>query len=48
MKKEYITPEFRPRKMAVEESLLAAISENGNTTTGYLTDEPIDDEDFAD
>jgi len=29
MKKQYITPEFRPRKMAVEESLLAAISENG-------------------
>jgi hypothetical protein len=48
MKKEYITPEFRPRKMAVEESLLAAISENGNTTTGYLTDEPIDDDDFDD
>jgi hypothetical protein len=46
MKKQYITPEFRPRKMAVEESLLAAISENGNTTTGYLTDEPIEDEDF--
>ena len=48
MKKEYITPEFRPRKMAVEESFLAAISENGNTTTGYLTDEPIDDDDFDD
>ena len=48
MKKEYITPEFRPRKMAVEESLLAAISENGNTTTGYLTDEPIEDDDFDD
>ena len=48
MKKQYITPEFRPRKMAVEESLLAAISENGNTTTGYLTDEPIEDEDFDD
>jgi hypothetical protein len=48
MKKQYITPEFRPRKMAVEESLLAAISENGNTTTGYLTDEPIDDDDFDD
>ena len=46
MKKQYITPEFRPRQMAVEESLLAAISENGNTTTGYLTDEPIEDEDF--
>ena len=48
MKKEYITPEFRPRKMAVEESLLAAISVHGNTTTGYLTDEPIDDDDFDD
>ena len=48
MKKQYITPEFRPRKMAVEESLLAAISENGNTTTGYLTDEPIEDDDFDD
>ena len=32
------------RKMAVEESLLAAISENGDTTSGYLKDEPIDDE----
>lgn len=48
MKKLYIQPEFRPREMAVEESLLAAISENGNTTTGYLTDEPIDDDDFDD
>ncbi|MBQ4449653.1 MAG: hypothetical protein II900_04405 [Prevotella sp.] len=46
MKKLYIQPEFRPREMAVEESLLAAISENGNITTGELTDDPIQDDDF--
>jgi hypothetical protein len=48
MKKKYIAPEFRPREMAIEESLLAAISENGNTTSGRLKDEPIDDDNFDD
>ena len=38
----------RPREMAIEESLLAAISENGNTTSGRLKDEPIDDDNFDD
>ena len=48
MKKKYIEPEFKARKMAVEESLLAAISENDNTTSGHLKDEPIDDDNFDD
>ena len=48
MKKKYIEPEFKARKMAVEESLLAAISENDDTTSGYLKDEPIDDDNFDD
>ena len=46
MKKKYIEPEFRAREMAVEESLLAAISQNGDNTD--INDDPINDGEFDD
>lgn len=48
MKKKYIEPEFRARKMAVEESLLAALSEKGNDTDIDVKDDPIEDGEFDD
>ena len=48
MKKKYIEPEFRARQMAVEESLLAAISQNGDNTDINLNDDPINDGEFDD
>lgn len=48
MKKKYIEPEFRAREMAVEESLLAAISQNGDITDIRLNDDPINDDEFDD
>ena len=48
MKKKYIEPEFRAREMAVEESLLAAISQNGDITDIELKDDPINDDEFDD
>lgn len=48
MKKKYIEPEFRAREMAVEESLLAAISQNGDNTDIRLNDDPINDGEFDD
>ena len=48
MKKKYIEPEFRAREMAVEESLLAAISQNGDNTDIKLNDDPINDDEFDD
>jgi hypothetical protein len=48
MKKKYIEPEFRAREMAVEESLLAAISQNGDNTDIKLNDDPINDGEFDD
>ena len=48
MKKQYIAPEFRAREMAVEESLLAALSENGDITNTDVTEDPIEDGDYDD